>query len=120
MLENEYTVELIDNENENEDGCEVTICYKVDVVPTEYEGPYVFYQGGAVCEEFTVDPFEFRGVKYKEMTEELLPFLVINSRFKYGVEDLQEFGEYCMWLFEEYVAPNIKTEVRYYPDSRYS
>lgn len=78
LLEKRYSDGAVDITLElssDDDSCEVTVECEYDVEPTEYEGGYVFYQGGADLTDAKIKPFEFMGKKYTDITPELVQYL---------------------------------------------
>lgn len=67
----EITLEL---SSEN-DSVEVTVECEYDIEPTEYEGSYVFWRGGASLTNTKILPFEFMGKKHTDIGPELIQYL---------------------------------------------
>lgn len=72
------TVELV-SENDAID-IEVEFRYKVD--PSESEGGYIYYHGGANLESTQISAFTFEGKQYSEITSDLIGYLDFPTKFK--------------------------------------
>jgi len=107
-----------------EEPTEVEVRVEYTVEPTEYEGPFVFYQGGLVIESVRIArPFEFMGQQFRAgepFPKDLLRYLVDPS----GKSIFTSGGRDPWDDLEAYVANQIHTHGdvkvphRRYPDSR--
>lgn len=134
--------DLIYLELSGDDYAEIEITPLYTVEPTEYEGSYVFYRGGASFESYTVPPFKYNGKSYKSIPVELFSDIVFNPMYVKetnrdvsgtlaGLTDSdpevfecctkeakQIIYSYIKWLFYAQVAPDISVPAKNYPDSR--
>ncbi len=88
-----------------------------DIQPTEYDGPYVFYQGGAVLDNMKLaQPVEVNGEVFTDLSEKLAALILQN---------LLDFEPGQAWetlrnYVEESEGQDIDVPVMRYPDSRRS
>lgn len=78
LLEKRYSdgsVEIYLELSSEDDSAEVEVECEYDVEPTEYEGPYVSYQGGASITDAKIKPFDFMGKKHTDITPDLIQYL---------------------------------------------
>ena len=126
----------------------VTVDFEFSVEETEYEGSYVFYQGGVNMDDCSAKPFTFMGKTYDEgITVDLFPFIAFEPGFlkednneakivetlailsdpdntdEYKTDAIDAakilIADYMIWIFDTYVASNITIPTKTYPDSRY-
>jgi hypothetical protein len=119
------------------DSIEIDVEFLFDVKETEYEGNYVFSQGGVDLEETKIEPFTFEKKHYTEITPELVGYLNFSLKFekkhkalidraqdeeqkhplsKKEAKDLVDF--YLDDYFDNYVKPEIEVPSRHYPMTR--
>lgn len=107
-----------------EEPMEIDVRVEYRVEPTEYEGPFVFYQGGVAIESIQIArPFEFMGRQFsagEPFPKELLRYLVDpggKSIFTSGGRD--PWGDLESYVAERlHTYGDVKIPQRRYPDSR--
>jgi hypothetical protein len=119
------------------DSIEIEVEFMFDVDPTEYEGNYVFSQGGVDLEDTKIEPFTFEKKRYTEITPEIVGYLEFPLKFdkqhkaliaraqdedqkhpltKKETDDL--VNDYLVFVFDNYVADKIDVPTKHYPMTR--
>jgi len=121
----------------DDDSIEIEVEFLFNVEETEYEGGYVFSQGGADLEETKIEPFTFEKKRYTEITPEIVGYLDFPMKFekqhkalidraqdedkkhpltKKETEEL--VNDYLVYVFDNYVADKIEVPSKHYPMTR--
>lgn len=125
-------IELYDEETDT--SVEVLVTFFFSVEPREYEGPYLFYVGGATLEHYELaENFEFLGKKYTELYPELFKYINVGYDFvrknntnleKSWSRTIKEatksdfsrlMDSYMDHHFETYIAPDLEVPSKRYP-----
>ena len=89
---------------------EIFIECKIWVEPTEYEGDYVFYQGGVSLDDYQFEAFTFMGIDYsasRTFPSELTQYVV-------GVDEKTSLDDIIINTFNKSTS-DITVPTKYYP-----